>query len=317
MKIQRFFLQKAYRHFFMSEEQFISETENIFRSKVDHYYVHPSIEFLKKEIVENYSFDENGIPFTIYPGTTGRQYNPVSIAQYALGLWEIFLFNSEKKHLTMFLKISDWFVDNQVDGGWQYHYHDVVSNLKSGWISAMAQGQGISVLIRAFQISGNKKYLDYAKLALMPLEKTIQDGGVVYEFDDQNWWFEEYPSPQNPGHVFNGHLYCLFGIWDFYRITKDEKSLELFNKGVNAITSQISQYDTGYWALYDQKFKDLINASYLDLQIRQLEVIVSIKEESILTNYIFQWKNYQKNEKLLLKLTCNRFLQKYLKGILK
>jgi D-glucuronyl C5-epimerase C-terminus len=317
LNLCKILLYKAYHHFFVSEEQFIAETVNIFGDEIDHYSVHPCIEFLRKEIVENFIFDSNGIPCTTFPGSKETKYNPVSIAQYALGLWEIFLSDSKDKLLKKFLKISDWFVENQVDGGWQYHYHDKISNLKTGWISAMAQGQDISVLIRAFQISGNKKYLDCAEQAIKPLEKSISEGGVVHKFDEHNWWFEEYPSPQNPGHVFNGHIYCLFGIWDLYRVSKYDKTLELFNKGVNALITQIQHYDTGYWVTYDQKFRDLINAPYLDLQIRQLEVINTIREDSILSEYISRWKKYQRNEKSLFKLTCKRFAQKYLKGNLK
>ena len=310
MKLSKILLRKAQRHFFESEGRFISETNNIVSKEISHYYVHASIDFLQKEITENYKFDGNGIPNTTFPGTAGMQYNPVSIAQYALGLWEIYLANSEEKYLIKFLKISDWFISNQIDGKWQYHYDDIISNLKSGWISAMAQGQAISVLIRAHQSSGKTKYLACAKRAAKPLKKKISEGGVLHEFDTENWWFEEYPSPQNPGHVFNGHVYCLFGIWDLCRVTRNEKTLKLFNKGVNALTSQIPYYDTGYWVTYDQKFRDLINASYLDLQIRQLEVINSIREESLFADHITKWKNYQKDENQLLRLTCKRLVQK-------
>jgi len=311
LKLNKVLFKKAFHHFFVSEEQFIAETEDIFDDNIGHYYVHASIDFLHKEIGENYKFDRDGIPYTTFPGTTDMQYNPVSIAQYALGLWEVFLASSENKYRTKFLKISDWFVENHVNGKWQYNYHDKVSNLKSGWISAMAQGQAISVLMRAFQASGNKKYLKSAELAIAPLLKTISEGGVVHKFNEQNWWFEEYPSPQNPGHVFNGHVYCLFGIWDLYRITKNEGTLELFNKGVNALISQIAHFDTGYWVTYDQKFRDLINASYLDLQIRQLEVVNSIREETIFKEYISKWSNYFQNENQLLRLTFKRLAQKF------
>ncbi len=310
LNLSKIILRKAYRHFFESEEQFIAETKDVFDNEIEHYYVHPNLEFLQNEIAENYKFDNNDIPCTTFPGAIGIQYNPVSIAQYALGLWEIFVSESNDKFLTKFLKISDWFVSNQVDGKWLYHYDDIVSNLKSGWISAMAQGQAISVLIRAFQTSGKTEYLECAERAIMPLGKTISEGGVVHEFDAENWWFEEYPSPQNPSHVFNGHVFCLFGIWDLFRVTRNKKHLELFEKGVNSLASQILHYDTGYWVTYDQKFRYLINASYLNLQIRQLEVITSIREEPIFTEYITKWKSYQNNERQLLKVTLNRLKQK-------
>ena len=40
--------------------------------------------------------------------------------------------------------------------------------LNPGWCSAMAQGHGLSVLVRAAQITGEKRFWDAAHLALKP-----------------------------------------------------------------------------------------------------------------------------------------------------
>ena len=40
--------------------------------------------------------------------------------------------------------------------------------LNPGWCSAMAQGHGLSVLVRAAQITGDKRFWDAAHLALKP-----------------------------------------------------------------------------------------------------------------------------------------------------
>jgi len=40
--------------------------------------------------------------------------------------------------------------------------------LNPGWCSAMAQGHGLSVLVRAAQITGEKRFWNAAQLALKP-----------------------------------------------------------------------------------------------------------------------------------------------------
>lgn len=44
--------------------------------------------------------------------------------------------------------------------------------LNPGWCSAMAQGHGISVLVRAAQITGETRFWDAAELALKPFTQT-------------------------------------------------------------------------------------------------------------------------------------------------
>ncbi|MCF7792850.1 MAG: D-glucuronyl C5-epimerase family protein [Candidatus Cloacimonetes bacterium] len=309
MNIGKLILKKPYKHFFVSQEQYIAETDELSSSKIKHYYVHPNRKYLELDIKENYRFDKNGIPVVSFPGISEDQYNPVTIAQYALAVWELELPKS-KPDFGIFLKLSNWFIQNHENGKWQYLYEDKISNLPYGWISGMAQGQGISVLLRAYSVDKKKKHLEVCDQAIQYFQKSMADDGVAYKFEAANWWFEEYPNPNNPGHVFNGHIFALFGIWDHFRITRNENSKLLFDKGVNGIIDQLEKYDNGWWALYDQRFKGVLNASYLDLQIRQLEVLNAIRPEPVLQKYIARWKKYLTDHHKLVKLTCKRLIQK-------
>ncbi len=308
-------MAKAFRHFFVAEEKFSATFNDLHSPELTHYYVIPCRQFLLADIKRNYNFDEDGIPVSFFPGTSGQQYNPVTIAQYALALWELYFLEKAEHHLNKFLQIADWFAAHHHKGKWRYFYYDKLSNLPAGWISAMAQGLAISVLSRAYQISQNKNYLVCSDLAINYFENSVPDGGVTHKFDDQNWWYEEYPNLENPAHVFNGHIYALFGIWDHYRITASQKSQLLFQKGLNALIFQIANYDNGYWVLYDQRFQNLINASYLNLQICQLEALNAIQPDPVLQKYIQKWQSYQVNHKILPKLIWNRFWQKFIQKI--
>ncbi|HGY12318.1 MAG TPA: hypothetical protein ENK36_08150, partial [Desulfobacterales bacterium] len=84
MNIIKHLFPKAYKHFFISPEHYQSETKDLFSDRLQHYYVHPSLNYLAFDINNNYQLDDHGIPVVTFPGTTEKNYNPVTIAQYAL-----------------------------------------------------------------------------------------------------------------------------------------------------------------------------------------------------------------------------------------
>ena len=57
--------------------------------------------------------------------------------------------------------------------------------LQPGWCSAMAQGHGLSVLVRAAQITGESRFWKAAELALKPFTQNVKDGGVRNKFMNQ------------------------------------------------------------------------------------------------------------------------------------
>lgn len=204
-------------------------------------------------------FDQEGIPLRKYGGKIGTQYQPVGIAQYALGNYERYLQTSDVKYKKTFLRQANWFCKNlairkisvdSVFGVWEYKFDWNRYLLKAPWPSAMSQGEGISVLLRAYQLTNDQKYLECAKLALKSFEVSLKNGGVRYEDDKGFVWYEEYPADP-PSHVLNGFIFALFGLYEFYKVTDDSEALNLFNQGIQTLEANLYLYDLGFWSSYD------------------------------------------------------------------
>jgi len=200
------------------------------------------------------SFDEKGIPLRHYR-EFGIQYQPVGIAHSALGNWDLYLTTKQAQYREKFLRMADWFCENLVIKGdfgvWEYHFDYPRFHLKAPWPSAMSQGEGISVLARAYQITQEKRYLHCAELALGSFKASLIEGGVRYHDENGFIWYEEYPSLVEPPHVLNGFIFALFGLYDSYKSTGNKEALALFNEGVEILKANLRRWDLGFWSRYD------------------------------------------------------------------
>jgi len=248
-------------------------------------------------------FDKNGIPLLDYKGKIGKRYNPIAIAQYGLGHYNLYKKTNNKKNLTIATKQADWLTDNLETTKygikvWMHHFDwEYRDKLKAPWYSALAQGNGISLLVRIYAETKNKKYLKAANEALESLFVTIDKGGVLYIDENDNYWLEE-AIVTPPTHILNGFLWTLFGIWDYYLLTKDKKIKKLFDKCVITLKNNLEKYDIKFWSLYEQsgtKMKMLASPFYHNLHIVQLNILYKITNEPVFKNYAQKWERYKNN----------------------
>ena len=76
---------------------------------------------------------------------------------------------------------------------WNHHFDwEYRDTLKAPWYSALAQGQGISVLVRAYKESGEARYLEGARRAFASFQQPLDSGGVAFTDSAGDLWFEEY-----------------------------------------------------------------------------------------------------------------------------
>ena len=125
----------------------------------------------------------------------------------------------------------------------------------------------------------------------------IKHGGVKFTDQNGNVWLEE--TIVDPAtHILNGFLWTLFGIWDYYLLTKDKKAKNLFDKCIKTLKCNLGDFDAGFWSLYEQsgtKMKMLASGFYHKLHIVQLKILYKITEENIFKNYADKWQSYQNN----------------------
>jgi hypothetical protein len=248
-------------------------------------------------------YDDAGIPLLNYHGKLGLQYNPIAIAQYGLGNYNLFCRTGDPQRRRKFLTVADWLVTHLEKNGsgmwvWNHHFDwEYRTRLKAPWYSALAQGQGLSVLVRAHRDLGGTVYLDAAQRAFEPLLRTADNGGVTYRDDSGHTWLEEYiVSP--PTHILNGFIWASWGIYDYFLATGESVAQRLFDQAIETLAANLHRYEAGFWSLYEQsgtRLKMLAGPFYHHLHIVQLEILYRLTGREIFRQYAMRWDGYRKS----------------------
>ncbi|HWY57419.1 MAG TPA: D-glucuronyl C5-epimerase family protein [Terriglobales bacterium] len=259
--------------------------------------------------------DSAGIPMLDYHGRIGLQYNPIAIAQWGLGNYNRFCQNQNeigRERKNKFLAASDWLcahLELNSQGSWVWnHYFDweYRSPLKAPWYSALAQGHGISLLVRAYRETGIAAYLDAAERAFTSFLKPTSEGGVTFTDDRGNLWFEEYiVSP--PTHILNGFIWAAWGVHDYFLMTKSNTARELFAHAVLTLRTNLDRYDLGFWSLYEQSGTMLpmvASPFYHRLHVVQLRVMHRLTGDEMFARFADKWESYARSRAKRTRALC-------------
>ena len=267
----------------------------ILKDKLGPYYM----DFDKKADYDLY-LDEEGIPRLDYKGMIGVQYNPIAVAQYGLGNYNLYLDEDDTRRLDKFIRCADWLLEHletNPRGRWVWMHHfdwDYQQTLGAPWYSGLAQGQGLSVLTRAFQTTSKRKYLEAAEKAYQPFRSDIEEGGVIAKDREGNPWIEEYIVIP-PTHILNGFIWALWGIYDYYLLTQDEKARQLWQSCLTTLEKNLIRYDTGYWSLYDLSQNNIPNVAsffYHQLHIVQMQAMSHLTGLAFFREFALRWQDY-------------------------
>jgi hypothetical protein len=245
-------------------------------------------------------YDSQEILQLDYRGQIGLQYNPIAISQYGLGNYNLFARAGEESRRKKFLAASDWLVANleqNRQGVWVWTHHfdwEYRDRLKAPWYSGLAQGQGISLLLRAYLETGVDRYRDAACRAFQSFGRAVLDGGVIFTDDQGDVWIEEY-IVHPPTHILNGCIWASWGIYDYSLSTKDPTARVLFDKVVQTLAKNLDRYDVGFWSLYEQsgtRLKMVASPFYHRLHIVQLRIMHSLTGNDVFQRYAERWESY-------------------------
>jgi hypothetical protein len=280
--------------------RYASNTEDVHAARLGQYYLVFDEEELKRSF--EFHFDAQGVP--VIPTQVDVEprrlhYYPITIGQYALAIFHTWLRSGREQDQGRFLRVADWFVENQApDGCWSAHTDVPAYRLRAPWPSAMAQGRGLSVLMRAWQCTSKEKYIQSARRALDAFSVPIERGGITGACDGRVT-YEEYPAQPAP-HVLNGMLFALFGIWDLLRAhPHDMRAAAIFEDGVATVEALLPRYDTGWWSLYDLYHLEVggprnpCTAHYHDIHIKQLRVMHAITGGDAFEAFARRWAAYE------------------------
>ncbi len=248
------------------------------------------------------NFDKNGIPLnSTYIDVAEKKmvYFPISIGQLGLAVFHTFLNTGSDADRQRFLKFADWFLETgdsseELGVRWLTEVELPAYRNPGPWQSAFSQSRGISVLLRAFQLTGKTEYADCAKSALKSFSIPVEQGGVT---SSTGWgmFFEEYTASV-PTLVLNGHIFAWFGLLDYHRCFPDDESAEnLLESGYETVINCLPDFNLGYWSRYNFCQADFYpevdpaTLQYQRLHILLLKALSKFRSHEILDNYTGRW----------------------------
>lgn len=211
----------------------------------------------------------------------------IDIFQYGIATYDLYLLGYEKElMLNKFSNYLKWAIDNQLNNGC---WNAVEFRYKQYPYSAMAQGEGASLLIRGYVKFKDKNMLLCAKKALDFMLRTVENGGCCEETKDDLIFYEFIKTP----YVYNGWIFAMFGLLDYYIVTKDKYYKIKLDKTINTFKSILPKMDNGYWSMY-RNDATIASPFYHDLHIALLKVLYDYTSDPVFKEYSEKFEKYQK-----------------------
>ena len=259
-------------------------------------WVYP-FDFSPTENFSDYRRDEHGVPTVFYPHLQQWVYNPITIAQFGLAQLSHFADRREEAAAASARAAADWLASNLEEWrpglhAWVYRFDLPFYGPQAPWISAMAQGQGISLLLRAQQLFPRAIYEEASRRAVQAFYQTQDEGGVARAFPDGSLAFEEYTTAE-PSLVLNGMLFALLGLHDYAEYFHDTLAQQRFDAAVAGVKANLSRYDTGYWNRYDlHRSRRLTSPDYIRIHVQLLRLFAGLVPDDSFAGVAQKWENY-------------------------
>lgn len=238
---------------------------------------------LRGKAIFTSKFDDNGIPYNI--ASLGEQkkkiYFPITIIQYGLGCYDVYLEKGEKDYKKKMLMMADWVVTHSDQNGAVDAFGPLM--YRCSW-SSMAQGEGASLLARAYVETSDPIYLETCR-KLIHFMLCERDKGGTSEYTEEGLLLHEYPDKSL---VLNGWIFSAFGLLDCYKITKEEIYRRHWKDAVRGIRNMLNRFDCGHWSFYDLGGK-YTSPFYHCLHIELLKALNHLEPDPVFEKYIQKW----------------------------
>lgn len=213
---------------------------------------------------------------------------PVAIFQYGLGAYDLHLASgkTDDRYLHKFIQCAQWAVSNQEPTGAWNNFFFIYPQHPYG---AMAQGEGASLLLRAYAETGDKQYLSKAQKAIdYMLKPAANQGGT----SDGDIMLEYTHLPA----VMNGWIFAWWGLYDYVMATEDKGYYkERLDTSCKALENYLPSFSTSYWSMYDLA-GHMASPFYHHLHIAQMQAMYQLTGHDIFNKYARRWQNNENNK---------------------
>lgn len=202
-----------------------------------------------------HTINDAGVRVQPWEGHPDGVYHPVGLTMYALDQVESFRVNGERAHLNRAVVNAEALLAGATvdeSGAMWFGYpfehrlhHDDGLTMTPPWFSGMAQGQALSLFVRLHEETGDARWAQaaHATFASFAGDQTLGEPHFRLVAANGCLWFEEYVDDNVPPlHVVNGHLYAVFGLYDYAIAFADPAAVELFDAGASTIRASFDSF---------------------------------------------------------------------------
>jgi heparosan-N-sulfate-glucuronate 5-epimerase len=162
--------------------------------------------------------------------------------------------------------------------------------------SAMAQGKAISLLLRAYQETGNAMFMERAVDASVPLTIDLRDGGVLWQSED-DLIFEGVVAGALPSHVLRGWICALWGTFELSRTANLTSIAQLYRQSLTTLQKYLPRYDSGTWSyenllVMPTGIRRVTSLQQHLLHVAQLNVLLSMTRNKQFAVVAERWHRY-------------------------
>lgn len=146
----------------------------------------------------------------------------------------------------MLQRLSEY-VTKTANGGhlvtyrFDYSFHDQI--LQSGWVSAYGNAAALAGLVYLARELDDPRLMGEAGRLFRGLSTFKAPKWVTYIDERQFTWFEEYPlEGPRKAHVFNGHIWATFALFEYYRSTGSSDAKTLVDAGLTTVKRYFAEF---------------------------------------------------------------------------
>lgn len=245
--------------------------------------------YITDETKSFYKFDADGYP--IYPAQGGYHIHPTQIVQIALQKFSAYLRTGDTELLAICRKYADYIVKIIKIREYEGRKYGLVSIdffdkyfpfLGNSWICGLLQGQILSLMLRMHQTTGDEAYKDAADLVYASYFVPDEIGGFRFSKGDDLFFEECVSSPAT--HILNGHVYAVWGLFDYWRVYGREDTAQMLRLSINTLKRHLERFTLSGtdWTYYDDPdtgWRGLVTPFYQHLHPSLLRVVAKMSDD--------------------------------------
>lgn len=239
--------------------------------------------------------DATGVP--MFAIGTKLYDHPVRQAQDGLLALESFRINKDPRQLAQAKMDAQRLLDRADRRGsglffpypFDFAVHGKAADtIRAPWYSGMAQGLALSLFSRLADTTKNRSWRlaaagTFESLLLPPDARRPSLPFVSWVDANKHLWIDEYARQPlaESDRTFNGHIFGVFGVWDYHRINRDPRAAKVFAGALETVRYHVSRgWRTPSWISRYCLTHGPLDQKYHQVHVSQMRLLHSITANS-------------------------------------